>query len=291
MNDDPGATPTAACPRCRRQVSIEEDRCPACRWPLWPRLQVDHRLPAYSSLLLWWGLVPPLTALAAIQIGVGLAAGWTAARFAWYETTFATLGAVALGGCCSVGPLTIALGLSNRAARIRALTGRHRLVAILSIPLTLVSLVPLLGVLPALLAQSDPGPRPDRRSPRHGVCPCGYALPDARHVAATNCSECGLALSWTFTNGGRDQESELAGLVGALGLLLLVPISVVVSVATDAPLVLAGAASGVFGVAVLRELRAHRTSAAPALRPSRWRLVGVSPMVVAAILGVIAGVS
>lgn len=290
MNDDPGTNertaPTAACLRCDHQVSIDRKTCDRCGIDLVSRLEIQGTPPSCVTPLLWWGLFPPVIALAFLQLMTGqLLADLLRDPFVFADAT----GMIGLFGVAAFGPAIIAGGLMANAARARHLVGRHRLVAGCSLPITILALTPILGLLPALLAvERGPGSASSGDQERT-TCPCGYRLPFAGHHERLRCPECGAVLAWSFRAHVTDRLLWLLGLIGAAGTWMLLPFTVAPLARYSLLLFFAVAVAVLMATLLLASVLRRGWDAVVRSRVPRaaWLLVGVVPLVSSTVFGLI----
>jgi len=238
--------------------------------------------------LLWWGLLPPVLALAMLQTIVGgMLAILIMEPLAVDTTWILVLVLIVLVG---LGPATIASGLMNNAANARDLGGRHRLVAAGSLPLTILSLTPIFGLLPAILALEYVPAGRTPRDPESATCPCGYRMALARQHARPRCPECGAVLSWSFGTHPPDRLLWLLGLIGTVWIFsapfLLAPITLPTTMQLFASVIV----SLLVAVQLLNVVRRGWVALPRSRVPrSAWLFVGLVPMIVTVVVSLVIG--
>lgn len=297
-------TVTGPCPACGADAPITSATCSACQTLLHPRLEpatgTRRRLPG----LLWCGLLPPVVMIVIVQVVAGLVVGLNGIAPSIVDgRRGSTLSLVAhslpvllvgMGAALvfAIGPAIVAAGQISAYERRQSVLGRFRWVAACAVPLSLITAVPILGVVPAMLAADPHGRHPgEARDLRKAICPgCDYALPEAHELARVRCPECGGEVRWAFLQSVLSRDHWLGALVGAVGLVLL-PLAILLFdvrlVGRSAWLVVAiGTIIGGFVLVRLRGGWSHRSWRRPSVG---WAFFAVAPFLVAVIAGLVGG--
>jgi predicted nucleic acid-binding Zn ribbon protein len=292
---DASPTPHVDCFTCGTPSPIDARACATCRTPVERRLHPAGDLPALPWA--WWlGVVPAILVIALMvrRLGVSLALEG-ADPYGWLDLMVAAGG----WGFIALGPLLLIHQYTTVLHTDGLVTPRLRRLSFASIPLTGVSMIPLIGLLPCLLAFRIGRPS-EPREPEHERCPaCSYALPHAHDHQRVRCPECGQELQWRMTRGLADRARWLLGTggvlwIGVVGVLVL-PATVLPAVRFrhtpelgEVLLILTLVATG--GWAWWELKRRRRGWNDPAWRPSRVDiLLGCSPLLLGLIATLVRG--